>query len=129
MNGTRWTSPKVGVAQLDDQHQRINQLFLQLLTDPAHERAEERFSILFHCLVEHFKTEEDYLEGRGYPDLKPHRFEHELLLDQFRDSLVRRGVPNPPPLGQVVEELAEVIRVHGDRDDLAYAVWLQANPG
>jgi hemerythrin-like metal-binding protein len=118
-----------GVAQLDEQHQRMHQLFQLLETDPGHAGAEERFVELFHALVEHFKCEEDYLEARGYPGLKPHRFEHELLLDQFRDSVARRAAPNPPPLGPVVQELADTIRVHSETVDLLYSDWLRSEVG
>lgn len=118
-----------GVAQLDEQHQRMHQLFRLLEAEPGHAGAEERFVELFHSLVEHFKFEEDYLEGRGFPDLKPHRFEHELLLDLFRDSVARRGAPHPPPLGEVVQELAEAIRVHGETVDLLYSDWLRGQGG
>jgi hemerythrin len=115
-----------GVAQLDEQHERMDQLFRLLEGEPGHAGAEERFVELFHSLVEHFKFEEDYLEARGFPQLKPHRFEHELLLDLFRDSVSRRGAPHPPPLGPVVRELAEAIRAHGETIDRAYCDWLRA---
>jgi hemerythrin len=102
----------------------MHQLFRLLEADPCHAGAEDRFVELFHALVEHFKSEEDYLEARGFPHLKVHRFEHELLLDLFRDSVARRTAPHPPPLGPVMRELAEAIRVHSETVDQIYSVWL-----
>lgn len=130
MDDPQWKSPApTGVDQLDEQHQRMHQLFRLLETEPEHAGAEDRFVELFHSLVEHFKCEEDFLEARGFPDLKPHRFEHELLLDLFRDSVIRRSAPHPPPLGAVVQELAEAIRVHSETVDLLYSDWLRARKG
>lgn len=127
MDTPQWYSPAtVGVAELDLQHEHMHQLFRLLTLEPGHPRAEERFVELFHILVEHFKFEEDYLEALRYHDLKQHRFEHELLLDLFKDGMDRRSGAHRSPLGQVVQELAEAMRTHSETVDLAYADWLRA---
>jgi len=121
--------PPVGVDLLDRQHQRVHALLTQirgaLERDPGDPDAEELFKEVFLANVEHFKAEEDYLESRGFPELIPHRFEHELLLDWFRDTLARRPGPNAQPLAGVAREAAEQIRRHRETVDYAYAQWLE----
>ncbi|MGA2079282.1 MAG: hemerythrin family protein [Holophaga sp.] len=130
MDAPRWDSPEpVGIPRLDEQHLQMHRLVTGLIRaleeDPGGAGAEDRFVELFHTTVEHFKTEEDYLEAHGYPDLVAHRFEHELLLDWFRDNLARRGGPSAPPLLQLAREYAEIIQRHQQTVDQAYVAWLK----
>jgi hemerythrin-like metal-binding protein len=131
MEAPQWDPPEpVGVPRLDEQHLQMHRsvtgLVRALEADPAAAGAEDRFLELFHLTVEHFKAEEDYLEAQGYPDLVAHRFEHELLLDWFRDCLARRSGPAAQPLLQAARENAETIRLHQQTVDRAYAAWLSA---
>lgn len=130
MDAFKWDSPQsTGVAQLDDQHRSLRQLILGLLrtlrTRAADAEAEKTFIKIFETLVLHFRTEEDYLEARGYPDLVPHRFEHELLLDWFRDQMVLRDGPHAAPLAQLAREAGTLIQDHQATVDHAYAAWLK----
>jgi hemerythrin-like metal-binding protein len=130
MEDFQWESPEqVGVARLDEQHLQLHRLATGLIgdleADPADPGAEARFVELFHFTVEHFKTEEDYLEAQGYPGLVPHRFEHELLLDWTRETLARRGVATAPPLLEAARQFAEIIRHHQEVEDRTYATWLK----
>jgi len=127
----QWDCPaSVGVARLDEQHRVLHRLIMSLIgaleADPGDSGTEDRFLEVFERAVEHFKTEEDYLEARGYPGLVPHRFEHELLLDWFRDQIVARPAPNARPLILLVKEVAEIIQRHHETVDKAYAEWLEA---
>jgi hemerythrin len=126
----RWDCPLlVGVAQLDGQHRLLHRLIMSLIrtleTNPGDSRAEACFSEIFENMVEHFKAEEEYLENYRYPDLVPHRFEHELLLDWFQDQSMQRNAPNAPPLLRLVKLLAEIIQRHHETVDRAYATWLE----
>lgn len=129
MADLQWDCPaSVGVDRLDEQHRVLHRLIMSLAgtleTSPGALGTEERFLEVFEKAVEHFKTEEDYLEARAYPDLVPHRFEHELLLDWFRDQMVQRTAPNARPLILLVQEIAEIIQRHHETVDKAYADWL-----
>ena len=120
----------VGVAQLDEQHRLHRKLVMDLLrtleTQPSDAKAEAAFINIFENAVIHFRTEEDYLEAQGYPDLMPHRFEHELLLDWFRDQMALRDGPHAPPLIQLVKEIGTIFQQHHANVDQDYATWLQA---
>ncbi len=129
----QWDCPaSVGVARLDQEHRRLHRLIMGLVRSLERNarapRGEDRFLELFEQTVKHFKTEEDYLEARGYPELAPHRFEHELLLDWFRDQLVLRNTQGARPLLLLVQEIAEIIQGHHQTIDRAYALWLEARP-
>lgn len=126
----QWDCPaSVGVGRLDEEHRQLHHLITGLLktleTSPGAARGEARFMEIFERVVAHFKTEEDYLEAQGFPGLAPHRFEHELLLDWFRDQLVLRGSTGARPLILLVREIAEIIQRHHQTVDRAYAVWLK----
>jgi hemerythrin-like metal-binding protein len=130
VDGFKWDSPlTVGVAPLDEQHRSLHQLILALIrtleSGPADAEAEKTFIRIFENAVLHFRTEEDYLEARGYPDLVPHRFEHELLLDWFREQMVLRDGPHAAPLVQLVQEAGTLIQEHQAAVDRAYVVWLE----
>jgi hemerythrin len=126
----KWDSPRtVGVAQLDEQHRLLHRLIMGLIrtleTAPGDPEAEKSFIRIFETAVVHFKTEEDYLEAQGYPDLQPHRLEHELILDWFRDQTAQRDRPKATPLMGLVKGIGEIIQDHQATVDHAYAAWLE----
>ncbi len=130
MNELKWDCAQlVGVAHLDEQHRLHHKLVMDLLqtleTQPSDAKAETAFINIFENAVIHFRAEEDYLEPLGYPDLVPHRFEHELLLDWFRDQLALRDGPHPAPLIQLVKEIGTIFQQHHATVDQDYATWLQ----
>jgi hemerythrin len=130
MDTYQWDGPLlVGVAQLDEQHRLLHRLIMSLIRalekNLEDSGSEDSFTEIFKNLVEHFKAEEEYLENQGYPDLLPHRFEHELLLDWLQDQAVQRNAPKAPSLLQLLKELAELIQRHHETVDTAYATWLK----
>ena len=130
MDEFQWDSPEhVGVARLDEQHRELHRLVTDLIrgleSHPGGPEDEAQFIKVFEVSVEHFKTEEDYLQGQEYPDLIPHRLEHELLLDWFLDQMVQRDVPKARPLILLAKEAGEIIQRHHETVDRAYAAWLK----
>jgi hemerythrin-like metal-binding protein len=79
----------VGVAAMDDQHRKLVGMINQL----ANCRAEQgvgasgnfhgTLSTIFNDTQVHFKTEEDYLQRIGYPQLAEHQMEHNALFRQM----------------------------------------------
>ena len=131
MDELKWDCAQlVGVAHLDQQHRLHHKLVMDLLrtleTQPSDARTEAAFIDIFENAVIHFRAEEDYLEAQGYPGLVPHRFEHELLLDWFRDQMVQRDGPRARPLIQLVKEIGTTFQQHHATVDQDYATWLQA---
>jgi len=131
MEDLKWDeAQRVGVAHLDEQHRLHRRLVMELLrtleTQPADAKAEAAFINIFENAVIHFRDEEDYLEAQGYPDLLPHQFEHELLLDWFLDQMVQRDGPHARPLIQLVNEIWAIFQQHYATVDQGYVDWLQA---
>jgi hemerythrin-like metal-binding protein len=120
----------VGVPLLDSQHRQLHSMLLSLIQtlecQPGGANAGERFVQISEAISAHFKAEEHYLEEVGYPDLIPHRFEHQALVEQFRDKLARWNTPGAPPLVNLVREVAETSIRHILRVDRAYAEWLRS---
>jgi len=124
---------EVGVPHLDEQHRLHHKLVMDLLrtleTQAGDAEAEAAFINIFENAVIHFRAEEDFLEAQGYPDLVPHRFQHELLLDWFRDQLALRDGPHAAPLIQLVKEIGTIFQQHHATVDQDYATWLQSKGG
>lgn len=132
MEKLQWDPPStVGVGLLDEQHHRMHRLIMGLAGDlqarPGDAACEDRFIEIFETIVEHFRAEEDFLQSRGYPGLKAHQFEHELLLDWFRDQMAQRTMPGKRPLALLAREAAEIIQGHQASVDRDYAEWLKSH--
>lgn len=81
MERIEWNSSfSVGVARLDEQHQRVVHMINRLIEAPGATVRSETISDLLGDLTryarEHFRTEEQLMEEHGYPDLAPHKEEH-----------------------------------------------------
>jgi hemerythrin-like metal-binding protein len=70
----------VGVKALDEEHERIVRMINLLISDPGATVRSETISELLDRLTkyasDHFRTEEQFLEEYGYPDLAGHKEEH-----------------------------------------------------
>ena len=85
-----------GHAQIDEQHQRIFQIFNGLIeaTAEAQEvQAGKALASIALVVGTHFRQEEDLMARAGYPGLTAHREAHrelgaqvDLLVDQFHDQ-------------------------------------------
>lgn len=133
MDVMQWESPAtVGVAQLDGQHRCMHGLVMELARGAGQAmddgEAERRFTELSERVMEHFMTEEGFLEAEGYPELQAHRYEHEILFERLWDKLLRWRSPNPPALAALMEGVADLLREHIETVDSAYAAWLAGRP-
>ena len=78
-------------------------------------QAEEQFINLSESLMEHFKTEEEFLEAQGYPSLAAHRYEHEILFERVWERLIRRHSTDAPPLVEILRGVGDLIQLHRKR--------------
>jgi len=130
MGHVQWELPAlVGIREIDQQHREWHGLLLKLFgtlaTDANGALSEFRFIRLVELTVEQFKAEEECLQSLGYPDLANHHLEHEAVLRDTRESLVRWDAPDAPPLIDLVEDFAESNQHHMDTSDQAFAHWLE----
>ena len=132
MENIRWRDPAlVGVLVLDQQHRELLRLLHRLEktleADPGGALPEYRFVQLAEETSAHFKEEEAFLQGVGYPALARHRADHARILEGFRQSLARWDAPGAPPLVDLVKEFAQATQLHLEDADQAFAVWLEAH--
>ena len=124
-----WNCPApVGVARLDAQHLRMHSLIRGLVKTleggATVSLAEEQFMELSETIMEHFMTEENFLETQGYPGLIAHRYEHEILFERVWERLIRRHSLDAPPLIEIIQGVADLIQLHQETVDSVYAAWL-----
>lgn len=86
-------SYSVGVELIDNDHKLlvslINQLSESIESQQGREVAGSVLNVLEEYTASHFGREELLMEKGGYPDLAPHRVEHEKLKAQVRDVVSR----------------------------------------
>jgi hemerythrin len=91
-------SYRVGVKQIDDQHQelvvRLNDFMEACTQQKAKEKIEETLEFLKAYTIEHFQDEEKLMKSVSFPEYEEHKKEH--------DSFV-----------QVIEQLIEQVKGQG----------------
>ena len=125
-----WNSRyETGIDAIDAQHKGLFEAFNQLAdaftagTAPAHVK---------HCLkdlldftVDHFRTEESFMEALGYPDLAAHRAEHAQLVEKARTLQARGSMDQPAVAMDLTIFLANLMTGHIDEADLTMIRFLR----
>jgi hemerythrin-like metal-binding protein len=88
----RWQDNfRIGVAEVDHEHQQlielINELHGRLGEERSGEQVEAFLGEVFTDISAHFALEERVMRERRYDQLAPHKADHERLLDQLRDMM------------------------------------------
>ncbi|MBF0625544.1 MAG: hemerythrin family protein [Magnetococcales bacterium] len=73
----------------------------------------------------HFMAEESLMKQYGYPDLEPHRLEHQELVAQLLAFQQRIQDRSPAPAGKMRRWLLEWLLHHVNRLDAAYGVFFK----
>ncbi|MFW5837303.1 MAG: bacteriohemerythrin [Desulfovibrionaceae bacterium] len=101
MSGLRWDdSLRIGVAEIDDQHQRLVAIANELL---AAKQAGRRQAVVLDALrrlreytVHHFRDEERFMDEVGYPGLGEHQREHAEIVRKVKE--LQRDVYHKQPV-------------------------------
>ncbi len=128
----KWTSNlKVGLAEIDDQHQelfrRAERLILALRAGDRGE-VEPLLHYLSDYVVSHFECEERWMARVEYPGLDPHRDAHRRFKDEFQEMIREYQRKGPTPLMALTVHnwLADWLTQHIGGSDVALARWAQA---
>jgi len=82
---------RIGIAEVDHEHQvligLINDLHSALGAERSRERVEEFLGEIFARISAHFALEEKDMQARHYPESGAHKADHEQLLDDIRDIM------------------------------------------
>lgn len=85
-------SYSIGVPQLDAQHQKLIAMINTLIDTPNAEYSSEIISDLLskaiNYALEHFKSEEDYMEAIHYPGIVAHKKEHKRFILKMANESV-----------------------------------------
>jgi len=88
----KWSdSYELGIKKIDKQHKQLFILVerLETLKDDRYFREEMR-NILYEFreyMVVHFRDEEEYMEGIGFPELQRHKELHKKIIDAVSDIM------------------------------------------
>jgi len=96
----QWTEElSVGVDEIDDQHKEmfhtLSSLFAAMAAGRAAMEAGKVIDFLGWYAVNHFQTEEKYMDEYRYPDVEAHKKEHEEFRARFsvyKNELDERGI-------------------------------------
>jgi hemerythrin len=114
---------ETGIALVDAQHQAlfeaVNQLAASFGAGRTADQARESLDFLAKYTIEHFQTEEHFMQEMGYPALRPHAAEHARLVNKVQ-LLQARMAEGKPITMDVTIFLADWLKHHIHGSDMAY---------
>lgn len=79
---------RTGVAEVDHEHKELVDIINSLHeTSKTDADVEGFFGDLLAAISAHFALEERAMREAGHPDFRPHKGDHERLLDELRDIM------------------------------------------
>lgn len=89
-----WTEGyRIGVEMLDYEHQdlfaRLNELNAELTRHDERATIEACLGEIYARLQAHFALEERFMQEKKFPDYAHHKAEHDQLLDEFLEFMMR----------------------------------------
>ncbi len=129
MSGLAWSHAcVVGVQAMDDQHgilmDTVNELRTQLLQGSDRASISQQLERLVEFTAMHFSCEESLLERYGYPEVEPHRTEHQRLMNEVRQALERTQHDGDADLQPLLDLLRGWYVDHVETLDRPYGAWL-----
>lgn len=122
----RWYSAlETGVGEIDEQHrqlfEQIDRLLESARSGAGQEACLRTLDFLGRYVVEHFATEERYMERFGYPGQAEHKRQHRELVEYYTEMRARVEAEGAKPtlIIQLQHSLVEWLNNHilkSDRD-------------
>lgn len=115
---------KTGIAEVDEQHETLVEIYNELESafqkGKAHRQMSEILAKLFQYTKVHFEAEERLLAQHDYPDLAQHQFEHKRLVEKLKGFVIRYRRSDQRVSAQVVEFVRKWVVSHIMNADMAY---------
>ena len=97
-----WTDDlSVGVSIIDDQHRelfgQVNQLLEACNQSKGHEAVGKIIDFLGQYVVNHFGTEEEFMQKYNYPDYSVHKAHHTAFIKSFTELKAKFESEGPGP--------------------------------
>jgi hemerythrin len=118
----------VGIPVMDAQHKRMAELINKFQADVRDGAETKRLGLLMEALaalsLEHFESEEQLMEGIGYPSLEKHRVEHKVLLERLGEFSKRLEAEQKISSSESLLFFRAWILDHIQKHDRDYGVFL-----
>jgi hemerythrin len=119
----------VGIQTMDNEHRRLFDAINELCDAVSKGDGRERTVVLLRHLIEctrgHFSSEEAMLSASDYPELAEHSRQHQSLLEEVEELVVRFVHDGLILNDQSLNFLHYWFKDHLENDDRSYTAWLQ----
>lgn len=121
---------KIGVPEIDEQHKQLFQIANQLEaahnTNSMYQEMGRSLKLLVDHSMQHFKTEEAYMQEIGFPKLENHAAKHREFMKQIMEILVKLKSDRHVSPSQLIEMTSHWIFNHTLNDDIRIKHFLEA---
>ncbi len=132
MDRIEWTPAlSVGVADIDEQHQRLFAIIEDLMKAQKEDREPKSLLNILAQLVDysdyHFRTEDNYMIENSYPLFLSHRKEHLAYIKKMGGLITALENKETSLSEDLLDFLCNWWRTHITDSDLKYARYIKAN--
>lgn len=106
--------------KIDEQHKFLFQIISSIPEEFSKDDAQRALLQLAFHARKHFKTEEQFMETMGYPDLEKHKRHHTTLINQLKEA-AETNFPDRHSLIQFKQFIINWINNHFLDEDMDYA--------
>lgn len=119
----------VDVNEVDGQHQEIFRLANELDASLSQDRAVvgEKLKALVDYVVEHFETEEKYMQETGYPNYESHKKAHDTLVEQVAGIQAKFNAGEAEITGEITAFVRDWLYQHIPNIDKQYSSHFNEN--
>lgn len=128
-----WTDAlAVGIEEIDRQHrglfEQVDRLLVAARQGAGQEELGNLLDFLGRYVVEHFGTEERYMDQYGYPEAQEHKRQHADFVQYYRDVRARidREGASLTILLQVQKYVVDWLNNHIRKSDKALGAYLKS---
>jgi hemerythrin-like metal-binding protein len=120
----------VGIEKIDHQHQHlfeiVNNLIERSVSSGDSELASETLTEMINYAREHFTTEETLMEKYGYPEIEPHKKEHDYFINTTAELAIGFMDNKNTTAGEIAEFLILWLSNHILKSDMKYKPFFKA---
>jgi hemerythrin len=120
----------VRVEKLDHQHQHLFEIVNKLIEQPDSSGDSELVSEILAELVnytrEHFTDEEELMQEYGYPELEPHKKQHNYFIDTTAELSINFVDNKQTTIDEIIEFLKLWLTTHILKTDMKYKKFFTA---
>lgn len=113
---------RIGVPEIDNQHKKLFEIADNLQathnTNAMYREMGKAIKLLVDYIVQHFRTEESFMETVKFPKLESHRMEHRQFIKQIQEILIRLKTDKHVSPSELIAMTSNWIFEHTLHDDV-----------